>query len=444
LCAERRYDPAKFHNRVAQYPFYDHNAPPLTLIVQCCNDLHNWLEEDEKHVVGINCKAGKGRTGLIICCYLLHSKTCKTASEALQFYGRKRTKDGKGVTIASQQRYISYYEKILARGGLSPETTIYRLQSIELTPPPLVPGGVFAIIFIKHQEVFHTKPIEPVKGCNKLILDGCGTPIMGDIKVQFGVKRPGSAAKWLCHFWINTEFINEDNTYSLEKSVIDVANKDKKHTVFPRDFSIKLVTDPITDQTEKKRAESVIKDPPPNPASNFANKLSAEEKKKRRMSFYSYTAYVLGDDDEDEYDDEDESGEDITGAGEAGFNIETQEDLEKEVVHLRSENKKMKNQTDKLMAKIKELQETVKEQHRSIQEIKQAPRTANPRKKNGVIRVVKVLYDFKPQIDGEIGVKIGQTLDILEERGEWVKGRTSTGEEGWFPENFSKTVQDFR
>jgi len=162
------------------------------------------------------------------------------------------------------------------------------------------------------------------------------------------------------------------------------------------------------------------------------------------MSFYSYTAYVLGDDDEDEYDDEDESGEDITGAGEAGFNIETQEDLEKEVVHLRSENKKMKNQTDKLMAKIKELQETVKEQHRSIQEIKQAPRTANPRKKNGVIRVVKVLYDFKPQIDGEIGVKIGQTLDILEERGEWVKGRTSTGEEGWFPENFSKTVQDFR
>lgn len=55
----------------------------------------NWLNEDANHVVGINCKAGKGRTGLIICCYLLYSKTCATTDEALKLYGEKRTKNGK-------------------------------------------------------------------------------------------------------------------------------------------------------------------------------------------------------------------------------------------------------------------------------------------------------------------------------------------------------------
>lgn len=50
----------------------------------------------------------------MICCYLIWSGICKTADEALAFYGRQRTKNSKGVTIPSQKRYVYYLERVLA------------------------------------------------------------------------------------------------------------------------------------------------------------------------------------------------------------------------------------------------------------------------------------------------------------------------------------------
>lgn len=49
--------------------------------------------QNEHNVAVVHCKAGKGRTGVMVCCYLLHSKQCKTAIEALNFYGGARTTD---------------------------------------------------------------------------------------------------------------------------------------------------------------------------------------------------------------------------------------------------------------------------------------------------------------------------------------------------------------
>ncbi len=60
-----------------------------------CNNLDEWLKANETNVAAIHCKAGKGRTGLMICCWLIHSGQCANAEDAMDFFGGIRTADGK-------------------------------------------------------------------------------------------------------------------------------------------------------------------------------------------------------------------------------------------------------------------------------------------------------------------------------------------------------------
>jgi len=113
LCSERVYDPAKFDGRVARFGFDDHNPCPFELIQEFCQHVHNWLSAHPQHIAAIHCKAGKGRTGLLIACYMLYTGLFPTATQALKYYAIRRTQNRKGVTIPSQIRYVHYYERCL-------------------------------------------------------------------------------------------------------------------------------------------------------------------------------------------------------------------------------------------------------------------------------------------------------------------------------------------
>lgn len=121
LCSERQYNLEIFHGNVARYPFPDHNPPAMDLIMPCVSHIHAWLQGEKNNVVAVHCKAGKGRTGLVIICYLMYCGLTNDTLKSRSFYDWKRTEDGKGLTIISQIRYAHYFEEQLRRiknGGL--------------------------------------------------------------------------------------------------------------------------------------------------------------------------------------------------------------------------------------------------------------------------------------------------------------------------------------
>jgi len=70
------------------------------LILEFCTDITVFLTKNPEAVAAIHCKAGKGRTGVMICCYLIFSGICKNTDEALILYGKRRTYDKKVNIIA--------------------------------------------------------------------------------------------------------------------------------------------------------------------------------------------------------------------------------------------------------------------------------------------------------------------------------------------------------
>lgn len=113
LCSEpnRKYEKSVFLNRTEEYPFDDHNVPTLQQMHDFCKDVAALKETGG--VAAVHCKAGKGRTGVMICARLIHEGVVHDAKEAMDFYGKRRTHDGKGVTIPSQRRYVGYFAQML-------------------------------------------------------------------------------------------------------------------------------------------------------------------------------------------------------------------------------------------------------------------------------------------------------------------------------------------
>ncbi|ESO85792.1 hypothetical protein LOTGIDRAFT_195725, partial [Lottia gigantea] len=262
LCSERKYDASKFWSRVANYPFDDHHPPRLELIKPFCEDLDNWLLEDEQNVAAIHCKAGKGRTGVMICAYMLHRHKFKTSEQALEYYAKTRTRDHKGVTIPSQRRYVKYYEHLVTR-QLEYKPCSLLLQRIRFETIPMFNGATCTPCFDIYQsavKVFSSPVYEGIrKGetSRDLVLMQ-PVPLCSDIMIEFFNKTKMMKKEKMFHFWFNTYFVydleeipmngssHDDSahkhylTVTLPKMDLDRANKDKSHKLFSPNFKVSI------------------------------------------------------------------------------------------------------------------------------------------------------------------------------------------------------------
>lgn len=295
LCSERQYDAKKFENRVAVYPFKDHNPPKIDLIKPFCEDVERWLSEHPDNVAVIHCKAGKGRTGVMVCSYLVHSKIFSTAKDALSFYSEKRTKDLKGVTIPSQRRYVEYYSELVrTRAQYNPQTLV--LNSLELEPAPTFNGGTCSPFFMlwaagaKMSKLYSSPVLDVRKGCPDPLhfSVSCPIPLHGDIKVEVYNKPKMMKKEKMFQFWFNTFFVppcggqgdvphsngvaggaelrvhngdEERHKLVLYKEDLDKAYKDTQHSKFSRDFKVSLLFVPRSHLSPSAAAGACGDDP---------------------------------------------------------------------------------------------------------------------------------------------------------------------------------------
>ena len=116
LCLESNkiYNKCCFNScDVALYPISDHCCCPVQMMLEFSADACNYLLNLKDSYIAIHCKAGKGRTGSMICAYLIFSGLANSSKEAMDLYAERRSKELKGVTVASQRRYLQHFETFL-------------------------------------------------------------------------------------------------------------------------------------------------------------------------------------------------------------------------------------------------------------------------------------------------------------------------------------------
>jgi len=262
LCSERSYADDRFAH-FARFPFDDHQAPKFDMIAEFCEDAHEWLKAGPQRVIVLHCKAGKGRTGLMIACYLLHARLMQDADAALNFYALKRTRNKRGVTIPSQIRYVHMYQQYLTATPESPITTNCSLKLIRVSieHPPQIANNRDVHITLKQlqsQQLFTSKssPIQCTRtisseGIQSITIESTNQnkPMIecdGDCQLILIASRARFNAK-LGQIWFNTNFVSSYTKmndkvmeWRLPKSEIDKACKDVRNKQISASFAVIL------------------------------------------------------------------------------------------------------------------------------------------------------------------------------------------------------------
>ncbi|XP_078473139.1 phosphatidylinositol 3,4,5-trisphosphate 3-phosphatase TPTE2-like isoform X1 [Lampetra planeri] len=97
LCSEKGYDAKYFHYRVDRVFIDDHNVPSLADMVRFTASVRDWMAQDPKNIIAVHCKGGKGRTGTMICTWLIDSDEFEGAQASLDYFGERRTDRTKSV-----------------------------------------------------------------------------------------------------------------------------------------------------------------------------------------------------------------------------------------------------------------------------------------------------------------------------------------------------------
>ncbi|KAL1266645.1 hypothetical protein QQF64_002320 [Cirrhinus molitorella] len=259
LCSEKGYDPKFFHYRVERVMIDDHNVPSLEDMLRYTACVREWMAADSRNVIAIHCKGGKGRTGTMVCTWLIDSDQFESAQESLDYFGERRTDKSmsskfQGVETPSQSRYVGYYEimKNQYNRQLPPQKSL-KIKSIRIHSIAGVGKGngndLKVKIIVKRDLVFECVcakqqncAVFPDTGSNAVVISLQDGPVVnGDVKVMFesSAGLPKGYEDCPFYFWFNTSFI-ENNSLYLSREELDNPHKSKTWDIYKEDFGVTL------------------------------------------------------------------------------------------------------------------------------------------------------------------------------------------------------------
>ncbi|KAK2828671.1 hypothetical protein Q5P01_019705 [Channa striata] len=260
LCSEKGYDPQFFHYRVERVFIDDHNVPSLEDMLKYTASVREWMAADPTNIIAIHCKGGKGRTGTMVCTWLIDSDQFESAQDSLDYFGERRTDKSQsskfqGVETPSQSRYVGYYEvmKTTFNRQLPPPKAL-RIKSIRIHSIAGVgkgDGSDFKVkIILKKELVFHCVcakqencRVFPDIGSNAVVISLQNGPVVeGDVKVMFDSSAglPKGYEDVPFYFWFNTSFI-VDNRLFLPREELDNPHKPKTWDLYKEDFGVTVL-----------------------------------------------------------------------------------------------------------------------------------------------------------------------------------------------------------
>ncbi|XP_060942106.1 putative tyrosine-protein phosphatase TPTE [Limanda limanda] len=259
LCSEKGYDPQFFHYKVERVFIDDHNVPSLEDMLKYTANVREWMSADPKNIIAIHCKGGKGRTGTLVCTWLIDSDQFENAQDSLEYFGERRTDKSRsskfqGVETPSQSRYVGYYEVMKTRFNRQlPPSKPLHIKSIRIHSIAGVGKGdgsdLKVKIIVKKELVFQCVcakqencKVFPDVGNNAAVISlQNGTVVEGDVKVMFesSAGLPKGYEDVPFYFWFNTSFI-ENNKLFLPRDELDNPHKPKTWDLYKEDFGVSM------------------------------------------------------------------------------------------------------------------------------------------------------------------------------------------------------------
>ncbi|CAF1389138.1 unnamed protein product [Adineta ricciae] len=246
---ELSYQKEFFHNQVLDIPLFDEKQqqPPTLLInLWFCQKVTSYLLESPSNVAVLHCHDGKNQLAFAACLLLAYHKLYQKCEQIIQFYTYYRSIPP--TFTMSQKRYIQYLCD-LSHGIIeSPHFNELVLQSINLTPIPLVNRAKTSCrpfvdiydqdqkkIFSTHQE---TSKLRVYTSSESICTIPVDLRFSGDLTIHIthaclnNARRTHEGGVRICELTINSNFSTfNDPELSYLRSELDGVDRNEKNPI---------------------------------------------------------------------------------------------------------------------------------------------------------------------------------------------------------------------